>query len=166
MLAVFCTQHPKVLESDSKTHLKSRLSVQFKYIQSSVGAIVKAPTCAVLQCVRFYQGSPRDITERPRAPSGVAAFMSADSKTPCSTPSMNFSSGNGVVRGRRGHHLGFTRAARHAAMVTGPAKVARDTGSIYVAPYNAYGATHQHWDNVCSTIQRVWCNTSTLGQCV
>ena len=37
------------------------------------------------------------------SPSGVAAFMSAHSKTPYITPSMGFSSGKGVVRrGRRG----------------------------------------------------------------
>ena len=45
------------------------------------------------------------ITERPRAPSGVAVFMSAHSKTPYITPSMDFYSGKGVVRGRRGQQL-------------------------------------------------------------
>ena len=49
----------------------------------------------------------REITERTRAPSGVAAFMSAHSKTPYITPSMDFSSGKGVVRGRTGQQLGF-----------------------------------------------------------
>ena len=34
-------------------------------------------------------------------------FMSAHSKTPYSTPSMDFYSGKGVVRGRRGQQLGF-----------------------------------------------------------
>ena len=46
-------------------------------------------------------------TERPRAPGRVAAFMSAHSKTPYITPSMDVSSGNGVVRGRGGAQLGF-----------------------------------------------------------
>ena len=55
--------------------------------------------------------SARDITERPRAPSGVAAFMSAHSKTPYITPSMDFSSGNGVVRGRSGQQLEFAVSA-------------------------------------------------------
>ena len=32
----------------------------------------------------------REITERPRVPSGVAAFISAHSKTPYTTPSMDF----------------------------------------------------------------------------
>ena len=59
-------------------------------------------------CVRLS----RDITERPRAPSGVAAFMSAHSKTPYITPSMDFSSGKGVVRGRRGQQLGLACATR------------------------------------------------------
>ena len=49
-----------------------------------------------------------EITERPRDPSGVAAFMSANSKTPYITPSMEFSSGKGVVRGRRVQQLEFT----------------------------------------------------------
>ena len=55
---------------------------------------------------------PTPITERPHAPSGVAASMSAHSKTPCVTPSMGFPSGNGAfpsgngaVRGRRGQQL-------------------------------------------------------------
>ena len=48
------------------------------------------------------QAAAREITQRPHAPSGVAAFMSAHSKTPYITPSMEFSSGKGVVRGRRG----------------------------------------------------------------
>ena len=52
----------------------------------------------------------REITERPHAPSGVAAFMSAHSKTPYITPSMDFSSGKGVVRGRRGQQLEFALA--------------------------------------------------------
>ena len=45
----------------------------------------------------------RESTERPRAPSGVAAFMSAQSKTPYITP--DFPSVNGVVRGCRGQQL-------------------------------------------------------------
>ena len=47
---------------------------------------------------------PRDSTERPHGPRPlwVAAFMSAHSKTPYVNPSMDFSSGKGVVRGRRG----------------------------------------------------------------
>ena len=39
--------------------------------------------------------------EQPRDPGGVAVFMSANSKTPCVTPSMEYSSRKGVVRGRR-----------------------------------------------------------------
>ena len=44
----------------------------------------------------------REITERPHAPSGVAAFMAAHSKTPYITPAMDFFSGKGVTWGRRG----------------------------------------------------------------
>ena len=51
------------------------------------------------------------ITERPHDPSGVAAFMSAHSKTPYITPSMDFSSGKRVVRGRRGQQLEYAVAA-------------------------------------------------------
>ena len=46
--------------------------------------------------------------EQPRAPDGVAAFMSAHSKTPYITPSMEFCSEEGVVRGRMVHQLWFT----------------------------------------------------------
>ena len=35
---------------------------------------------------------PSESTERPHAPSGVAVFMSAHSKTPCITPCMDISS--------------------------------------------------------------------------
>ena len=48
----------------------------------------------------------RAITERPRAPSGLAAFMSAHSKTPYITPGMDFYSGKGVVRGQQGAAAG------------------------------------------------------------
>ena len=51
--------------------------------------------------------SPRDITERPHAPSGVAAFMSAHSKNPYVTASMDFPSGKGVVRGAQGAAAGI-----------------------------------------------------------
>ena len=44
----------------------------------------------------------REITERPHAPSRVAAFTSAHSNTPYITPSMGCSSGNGGVWRRRG----------------------------------------------------------------
>ena len=58
---------------------------------------------------------PEQITERPRAPSGVAAFMSVHSKTPYITPGMIFSSEKGVARGRGGQQLGFALAAKKAS---------------------------------------------------
>ena len=42
----------------------------------------------------------REVQSTPTPPAGVAAFMSANSKTPYITSSMGFPSGNGVVRGR------------------------------------------------------------------
>ena len=51
--------------------------------------------------------SPAQRAERPRDPGGVAAFMSAHSKTPYVTHSMDISSGKGVVRGRRVQKLTF-----------------------------------------------------------
>ena len=53
-----------------------------------------------------YAAPARQITERPHAPSGVAAFMSVHSTTPYITPSMVFPSGKGVAWGRRGQQLG------------------------------------------------------------
>ena len=50
---------------------------------------------------------PAHRAERPRAPGGVAAFMSAHSKPPYITPGMEFSSEKGVVRGRRVQQLAF-----------------------------------------------------------
>ena len=50
---------------------------------------------------------PPQSAERPRDPGGVAAFMSAHSKTPHVTPGMEFSSGGGLVRGRRVEQQAF-----------------------------------------------------------
>ena len=63
---------------------------------------------------------PNEITERPHAPSGVAALMPAHIKTPHITPSMEFSSGKEVVRGGRGQQLEFAlgaAVAQHRAVV-------------------------------------------------
>ena len=49
----------------------------------------------------------KKIEEHPRAPSGVAAFLSAHSKTPHSTPSMEVLSGQGVIWGRMRQQLEF-----------------------------------------------------------
>ena len=57
---------------------------------------------------KHANGYSEEITERPRDPSGVAAFMSANGKTPYITPSMDFPSRNGVVWGRRGPQLEFS----------------------------------------------------------
>ena len=78
----------------------------------------------------------RYSTEHPHARSGVAAFISARSKTPCITPSMKFSSGKGVVRGRRGQQLGFALGVKCIELGVGPAKSARDTRPIHLTPYN------------------------------
>ena len=56
---------------------------------------------------RCYQRRPTQRVERPRDPDGVAVFMSAHSKTPYITPSMDISSGEGVVRGRGVQRLTF-----------------------------------------------------------
>ena len=61
----------------------------------------------LLPIVSQYLVSSRGITEHPHTPGEVAAFMSAHSKTPYITPSMDISSGKRVVRGRRGLQLGF-----------------------------------------------------------
>ena len=62
----------------------------------------KGNWCPFLR-LRQYKGNYR----APPRPSGVAAFMSAHSKTPYITPSMDVSSEKEVVRGRRGQQLGF-----------------------------------------------------------
>ena len=58
--------------------------------------------------VRLDLAGAAQRAERPRDPGGVAAFMSAHSKTPYINPSMEFSSGEGVIRGRRVQQLTFT----------------------------------------------------------
>ena len=65
------------------------------------------PCQGLSRAVKGCQGLSRAITERPHAPGGVAAFMSAHSKTQYVTPSMDISSGKGVVRGRRAPQLEF-----------------------------------------------------------
>ena len=62
------------------------------------------------------RSSAPPITERPRAPSGVAVFMPAHSKTPYITPSMDFYSGKGVVRGRRVQQVGFALIGDRASV--------------------------------------------------
>ena len=79
---------------------------------------------AVSQCSpRTWHAKKRAASSMPRswpaqgklqsAPSGVAAFMSAHSKTPYITPSMKFSSGKGVERGRREQQLEFSLLQSH-----------------------------------------------------
>ena len=74
---------------------------------------------------------PWENYRAPPRPRQVAAFMSAHSKTPYITPSMEFSSGKGVVRRRRVQQLAFTlelpgpKRARRAALKS-PASISRD----------------------------------------
>ena len=70
----------------------------------------------------------------PPRPSGVAAFMSAHSKTPYITPSMDFSSGKGVVRGRGGQQLGFALRDHAAARELQSAPTPQWGRSIHVSP--------------------------------
>ena len=51
--------------------------------------------CALSSYLSDQHHLSRDITERPRAPSGVAAFMSSHSKTPCITLAWIFPLGKG-----------------------------------------------------------------------
>ena len=74
---------------------------------SGVGLVVAVGSVAATEAV-VMPGGAAQRAERPRDPGGVAAFMSAHSKTPYITPSMEFSSGEGVVRGRRMQQLTFT----------------------------------------------------------
>ena len=75
--------------------------------------------------------SATEITERPHAPSGVAAFMSAHSKTPHITPSMDFYSGKGIVRGRRGQGA----AARICLGLSGTGLVQQRHGDERLRPF-------------------------------
>ena len=90
------------------TEASSCKDVQLCRAISAPAAPAATPLDHSLACSRAAVS--RDITERPDAPSGVAAFMSAHSKTPCITPIMIFSSGKGVVWGRRGQQLEFALA--------------------------------------------------------
>ena len=54
-----------------------------------------AGRCLWAQVVGDALALSRDITERPHAASGVAAFMSANSQTPYITPGMDFPLGMG-----------------------------------------------------------------------
>ena len=88
----------------------------------------------------------REITERHSAPSGVAAFIPAHSKTPYITPGVDFSSRKGVVRGRRGQQLGFALRRPHLAPAV-PFKMnlkASDVTTILseIRPISATASTH------------------------
>ena len=75
------------------------------WLGTSISTTSRTPRPAAYPATRFKSPSvyrsrgenatSREITERPHAPSGVAGCMSDHSKTPCVTPSMDFSSGNG-----------------------------------------------------------------------
>ena len=82
----------------------------------------------------------RSIHDSPHAPSGVAAFMSADSKTPYITLSMEFPSGKGVIRGRRGQQLGIFLACA-ASSISTPAK-----SFAPLAPCNQYSKKRSNWE--------------------
>ena len=120
---------------------------------------------------------PRDITERPHAPSGVAAFMSAHSKTPYITPSMDLPSGNGVVRGAQGAAAGMylpiprtPRAWVHEVVGAHhadprrlqPHLVAVPDRSIVVAWQNQ-SYTNRGFIFTCSVDSRTWFAPSTFG---
>jgi hypothetical protein len=99
----------KIRRTESRLpHLLCQLAQRF------VPLLKRVPVDQWLVVICIERDLPPPITERPRAPSGVAAFMSAHSKTPCITPSMDFYSGKGVVRGRRVQQLGFALPARES----------------------------------------------------
>ena len=90
--------------------------------------------CAQVPRARGGGGGARLVSaaqraERPRDPGGVAAFMSAHSKTPYITPSMEFSSGEGVVRGRRVQQLTFTLICVRGRQRCSPAAPSHRLGS-------------------------------------
>ena len=64
--------------------------------------------------------TPRGITQQPRAPGGVAAFISAHSKTPHVTTGMDLPCGKGVAWGRGGQQLRFTLHTHAKGTYTAP----------------------------------------------
>ena len=107
---------------------------------------------------------PRDIAERPRGPSGVAAFMPSHSKTPYITPSTDFYSRNGVVWGRRGPQLEFSlrwRLGRGRGHVDDVCERHCSTSSHG----QRRSGPQQRWDiNTNRAKQKQWCGG--LGSCV
>ena len=75
----------------------------------------------------------RENTERPHAPGGIAAVMSAHSKTPYITPSMKSSSGKGVVRGRGGQRLEYAASRGHLQNVIIHAYVSCTSSSMHTS---------------------------------
>ena len=85
------------------------------------------------------------------APSGVAAFMPTHSKTPYITPNMDFPSGKGVVRGRRGSSWKL------------PCNVALERGRLYIILINRYRpALQSSVARVCPSSPRVSAVVMTL----
>ena len=66
-----------------------------------------------VRCCGHRQGTLQSAPHAPSGASRVAAFMSAHSKTPYITPGMDFPSGKGVVRERRGQQLEFSLTVSH-----------------------------------------------------
>ena len=92
--------------------LRDTLAIQQRVLgEGHINTLVTAdnltPTVLLSNAGQHCSCTAPPITERPHAPSGVAVFMSAHSKTPYITPSMDFYSGKGVVRGRKVQQLGF-----------------------------------------------------------
>ena len=77
--------------------LAGDLRVFVKTLPFFVAKVVRA--CGDVLAVGGALLLATEFTQRTHAPSSVAAFMSAHSKTPYITPSMDFPSGKGVVWG-------------------------------------------------------------------
>ena len=123
-----CDAPPRGVRADGLTQSKkkSRTSPLFRPDLSFISYERAFLCCGWKDCMGRVDGSampcllgraflmlcwrllPAQRAERPRDPGGVAAFMSAHSKTLYITPGMDISPGEGVVRGRRAQQLAFT----------------------------------------------------------
>ena len=84
---------------------------QRAFEQAAVDSVRAGPWCPAVARLWPWQGK---FQSGPHAPSGVAAFMSAHSKTPYSTPRMDFYSGKGEAWGCREQQLKIALPATKA----------------------------------------------------
>ena len=141
--------------TESSLFVFSHIFLKLRWLRSvqcrSVSSVSVQPR------VGYTQGK---LQSAPHAPIGVALFMSAHSKTPLLPLVWIFSSGKGLVRGRRGQQLEFALIATEwGGMVEGPEctiwlRRLSSRAPVSMVWYGPLSSTDQKVHNTCKPYQR------------